>query len=84
MKVKVGKTLGIKLLGLVLDNTATYWVTEKARCGEEDEQLILDMVVTKGMEPVGELGYKYPSGNSDHVVIEMELKGDQVESKEHY
>ena len=76
---------GEEMLQMSLENTMEQWVEECTRFREEEEPSILDLVFTKIPEPDPNIKYHSPIGKSDHVVIEMELRGwEQVKRREGY
>ena len=70
---------GEDLLQLVMVNTMEQWVRENTRYRGEDEPTMLDLVFTKKPETCPTIEYLCPMGKSDHVVMEIELKGSEKE-----
>ena len=71
-------TWGEDLLQLAMVNTMDQWVKESTRYRGEDEPTMLDLVFTKRPEACPSIEYASPMGKSDHVVIEIELKGHKA------
>ena len=66
-------TWGNRLLRLTMNSTMIQWLTENTRY-REDKSSRLDLF-TKGIN-------LFPFGNSDFVVLEIEMKGGSVEIKQ--
>ena len=65
----------------LLRQTMIQWVTENTRFRREDKPSRLDLLFTKGIKLEKDINYKCPFGRSDHVVLEIEIKGD-IEDKQ--
>ena len=64
---------GNTVLEMAMENILTQWVNENTRFRNEENPSRLDLIFTKGIQAVTDLGYKTPLGKSDHVVIEFKL-----------
>ena len=69
-------TCGNRLLRLTMNNTMIQWVTENTRFRAEDKPSKFDRLLIKGIDLVKYIYYECPFGRSDHVVLEIEEKGD--------
>ena len=67
-----------KLIQLAMVNTMEQWVDEVTRCRGEEEPSLIDLVFTKKPETRPEIKFLSPMGKSDHVVIEITLKEEEV------
>ena len=63
-------------------NTMIQWITEYTRY-REDKPSRLDLLFTKGinLEKIY-INYECPFGNSGHVVLEIEMKGGDMEVRQ--
>ena len=59
-----------------MNNTMIQWVTENTRFKGVDKPSRLDLLFTKGINLETDINYDCPFGRSDHVVLEIEIKGD--------
>lgn len=76
-------TWGHNLLDMTVEYALTQWVHEKTRFRNNEEPSRLDLIFTKEPDIVNKLEYKTPIGKSDHVLLEVELKGNMsIERKE--
>ena len=69
-------TWGNRLLRLTMNITMIQRVTENTRFRSEDKPSRLDLLFAKGINLETYINYECPFGRSDHVVLEIEIKGD--------
>ena len=65
-----------------MNNTMIQWITENTRFRGKDKPSRLDLLFTKGINLETDISYECPLGRSDHVVLEIDIKGDIKEKKE--
>ena len=65
------------LLDLTMDYTMTQWIQECTRYRSGEEPSRLDLVFMKEPELMRNIEYMTPTGKSDHVLIELELREDE-------
>ena len=65
----------------MMNNTMIQWVIENTRF-REDKPSRLDLLFTKGIDLEKDIDYECPFGRSDHVVLEIEIKGDMKDKQE--
>ena len=58
------------------------WVTENTRFRGENKPSRLDLLFTKGINLETDINNECPFGRSDHVVLEIEIKGDIKDKQE--
>ena len=57
-------------------------MTVNTRIREEDKPSRLDLSFTKGINLETDINYECPFGRNDHVVLEIEIKGDIKDKQE--
>ena len=80
------ETWGDRLLKLAMENILTQWITKSTRFQGSINPTRLDLVFTKEPELVDQVRYQCPLGNSDHILLELDLSaagGDKVRMEDH-
>ena len=75
-------TWGSRLLRLTMNNTIIHWVPKNTRFRGEDKPSRLDLLFTIGINLETYINYECPFGKSDHVVLEIDIKGDIKDKQE--
>ena len=80
------RSWGNRLLNLTLENMMIQRVSENTRFRGEDKPSRLDLVFTKEVELIKDINYVCPIGKSDHVILEMMVKGayEKVRDETHW
>ena len=65
-------------------NTTIQWITDYTRYREEDKPSRLDLLFTKRINLEKDINYECPFGRNDHVVLEIDIKGNMDENRRNH